>query len=84
MSKAGTNGLHGTGYEFLRNQRFDAKNWFDLAGRIIPFNRDIYGDSIGGPIVKNRTFFFNSYEGREGHEAALSKPWCPPMLSGQR
>ena len=77
VSKAGSNGLHGTGYEFLRNQRFDAKNWFDPAGPIIPFNRDIYGYSIGGPIIKNRTFFFTSYEGREGHEVASLKTLVP-------
>src|SRR5664279_4902206 len=77
VSKSGSNGLHGTGYEFLRNQRFDAKNGFDPAGPIIPFNRDIYGYSIGGPIVKNRTFFFNSYEGREGHEVASLKTLVP-------
>jgi len=77
VSKSGTNGLHGTGYEFLRNQRFDAKNYFDPAGPIIPFNRDIYGYSVGAPIVKNRTFFFTSYEGREGHEVASLKTLVP-------
>jgi hypothetical protein len=77
VSKAGTNGLHGTAYEFLRNQRFDAKNYFDPAGPIIPFNRDIYGYSVGGRIVKNRTFFFTSYEGREGHEVASLKTVVP-------
>jgi hypothetical protein len=77
VSQSGTNGLHGTGYEFLRNQRFDAKNFFDPAGPIIPFNRDIYGYSIGGPIIKNRTFFFTSYEGREGHEVASLKTLVP-------
>src|SRR5258708_11878461 len=77
VSKAGTNGLHGTGYELLRNQRFDAKHWFDPAGPIIPFNRDIYGYSVGGPIIKNRTFFFTSYEGREGHEVASLKTLVP-------
>jgi Carboxypeptidase regulatory-like domain/TonB dependent receptor len=77
VSKSGTNGFHGTGYEFLRNQRFDAKNFFDPPGPIIPFNRDIYGYSIGGPIRKNRTFFFTSYEGREGHEVASLKTPVP-------
>lgn len=77
VSKSGTNGFHGTAYEFLRNQRFDAKNYFDPAGAIIPFNRDIYGYSIGGPIIRNRTFFFTSYEGREGHEVASLKTQVP-------
>ncbi len=69
-SKSGSNGLHGTAYEFSRNQRFDAKNFFDPAGPIALFNRNIFGYSIGGPIIKNRTFFFTSYEGRRGHEVA--------------
>jgi hypothetical protein len=77
VSNGGTNSLHGTGYEFLRNQRFDAKNFFDPAGPIIPFNRDIYGYSVGGRIIKNRTFFFTSYEGREGHEVASLKTLVP-------
>lgn len=77
ISKSGSNGFHGTGYEFLRNQRFDAKNYFDPPGPIIPFNRDIYGYSIGGPILRNRTFFFTSYEGREGHEVASLKTQVP-------
>jgi hypothetical protein len=69
-SKSGSNGIHGTAYEFMRNQRFDAKNFFDPPGPIALFNRNIYGYSIGGPIVKNRAFFFTSYEGRQGHEVA--------------
>ena len=77
VSKSGSNSFHGTGYEFLRNQRFDAKNFFDPPGPIIPFNRDIYGYSFGGPIVKNRTFFFTGYEGREGHEVASLKTQVP-------
>lgn len=77
VSKSGTNGFHGTAYEFLRNQRFDAKNYFDPAGPIIPFNRNIYGYSIGGPIIRNRTFFFTSYEGRQGHEVASLRTQVP-------
>jgi hypothetical protein len=77
VSKSGTNGFHGSAYEFLRNHRFDAKNYFDPAGPIILFNRNIYGYSVGGPIVRNRTFFFTSYEGRQGHEVASLKTPVP-------
>ena len=66
VSKSGTNGLHGTAYEFVRNDHFDAKNFFDPAGKIPPFKRNIFGYSVGGPIIKNKTFFFHSYEGRRG------------------
>jgi hypothetical protein len=77
VSKPGTNGIHGSVYEFLRNQRFDAKNFFDPPGPIIPFNRNIFGYSAGAPIVKDHTFFFTSYEGRVGHEVASLKTLVP-------
>jgi len=79
VSKSGSNSLHGTGYEFIRNQRFDAKNYFDPAGPIIPFNRNIFGYSIGGPVKKNQTFFFTSYEGRRAHETASLKTQVPSV-----
>src|SRR5262249_6524625 len=55
--------FHGSGYEFLRNSALDAKNFFDRAGEPIPlFRRNQFGAAIGGPIVRNRTFFFADYE----------------------
>jgi hypothetical protein len=77
VTKPGSNEIHGSVYEFLRNQRFDAKNFFDPPGPIIPFNRDIFGFSVGAPVIKNRTFFFSSYEGRDGHEVASIKTLVP-------
>ncbi|MBI2685913.1 MAG: TonB-dependent receptor [Acidobacteria bacterium] len=71
VSKSGTNGFHGSAFEFVRNERFDAKNFFDRANQpIAPFKRNIFGYSIGGPIIRNKTFFFHSYEGRQGREVA--------------
>jgi hypothetical protein len=75
--RSGTNAIHGSLYEFLRNQRFDAKNFFDPPGPIIPFNRDIFGYSVGAPVIRDRTFFFTSYEGRDGHEVASIKTLVP-------
>jgi Carboxypeptidase regulatory-like domain len=77
VSKSGSNGFHGTAYEFVRNEIFDAKNYFDPAGPITPFKRNIYGYSVGGPIIRNRTFFFTSYEGRQGREQATLKTQVP-------
>ena len=77
VSKSGTNGLHGTAYEFVRNDHFDAKNFFDPAGKIPPFKRNIFGYSVGGPIIKNKTFFFNSYEGRRAREVATLNTVVP-------
>jgi Carboxypeptidase regulatory-like domain len=80
VSKSGSNGFHGTAYEFVRNEKFDAKNFFDPAALpIAPFKRNIYGYSVGGPIIKNKTFFFTSYEGRQGREVAtLNTPVLTP------
>jgi hypothetical protein len=62
VTKSGTNGLHGSVYEFLRNQMFNSKGYLDL--RRPDDKQNQFGGTFGGPIVKDRTFFFASYEGR--------------------
>jgi Carboxypeptidase regulatory-like domain/TonB-dependent Receptor Plug Domain/TonB dependent receptor len=62
VTRSGTNGFHGSAYEFLRNSKLDAANFFE-AGQRSPFRRNQFGGAIGGPLVKNRTFFFADYEG---------------------
>jgi hypothetical protein len=66
-TKSGTNGYHGTVFGYFRNSVFDARNFndFDLNGNpaIPPFRLGQYGMTFGGPIVKNKTFFFINYEG---------------------
>jgi hypothetical protein len=62
ITRSGTGAYHGSVYEFLRNSALDARNFFD--GPQIPsFKRNQFGGSIGGPIIKERTFFFFDYEG---------------------
>lgn len=63
ITKSGENTVHGDLFGFARNAALDAKNYFDAPGAIPPFARYQYGGSIGGPIVKNKTFFFAAYEG---------------------
>jgi hypothetical protein len=64
ITRSGTNDLHGSAYEFLRNSALDAKNYFESAGATkASFKRNQFGGSVGGPIVKNKTFFFADYEG---------------------
>ncbi len=64
ITRSGTNQIHGSVYEFLRNSRLDAKNYFDDHTQPIPpFKRNQFGGAVGGPIFKNRTFFFADYEG---------------------
>ena len=60
VSRGGTNEIHGTVFEFMRNDKVDARNFFDVAKA--PLRRNQFGAVIGGPIVKDRAFFFGSYE----------------------
>jgi hypothetical protein len=63
-TRSGTNGFHGSVYEFLRNSALDARNFFeDPAQPKAAFKRNQFGGAVGGPIIKNRTFFFADYEG---------------------
>ena len=62
ITRSGTAAFHGSVYEFLRNSALDARNFFD-GSQIPPFKRNQFGGSIGGPIIKERTFFFFDYEG---------------------
>lgn len=59
--KSGTNRFHGTAYDFLRNEKLDARNFFDPANTP-PFKRNDYGFTLGGPAIKDKAFFFFSYE----------------------
>jgi Carboxypeptidase regulatory-like domain/TonB dependent receptor len=62
ISKTGTNQFHGTAYNFLRNDAFDATP-FGATGEIPPFRLNQFGVNVGGPLVRQRTFFFANYEG---------------------
>src|SRR5215467_4225372 len=62
-TKSGTNAFHATLFEFVRNQMFDARNFFDNQGGPKPgFKRNQFGGNVGGPIFKNKTFFFVNTE----------------------
>ncbi len=63
--RSGTNKLHGSAYEFVRNQIFDSNNWFSNAsgGKLPPLRYNDFGFTVGGPIRKDKTFFFVDYEG---------------------
>jgi Carboxypeptidase regulatory-like domain/TonB dependent receptor/TonB-dependent Receptor Plug Domain len=66
VSRNGANQFHGSGYEFVRNSWFDARNFFD-PNTIPPLRRNQFGGSVGGPIKQDNTFFFFDYEGlRQG------------------
>ncbi len=68
VTKSGTNEFHGDGFEYFRNNALDARNFFNTNDQPqAPFRNNQFGGALGGPIVKNKTFFFADYEGqREG------------------
>lgn len=61
VTQSGTNKFHGSAWEYLRNRSLDARNFF--AGEKPEYTRNQFGGALGGPIRKNKTFFFGSYEG---------------------
>jgi hypothetical protein len=81
-TKSGTNAFHGSAFEFLRNNNLDARNFFSAARP--PYQRNQFGAYIGGPIRKNKTFFFGGYDAlreRKGLTYAGQVP-TPAMLNG--
>jgi len=94
VTKSGTNNLHGDVYEFLRNTDLDANNFFlnGAEGVVTPrptYNRNQFGGTLGGPVVKDRAWFFISYQGtRETNGTSLtnslSTMFLPAFLGPQR
>lgn len=79
-TQSGTNQLHGSVYEFLRNNDLDAANYFDQ-GSAPPFQRNQFGAAIGAPIQKDKTFFFANYEGLRQHLHQTSVAFVPDAAS---
>ncbi|HVN20998.1 MAG TPA: TonB-dependent receptor [Dongiaceae bacterium] len=74
-TKSGTNSLHGSAFEYLRNDYFNAKDW--TSGQLLPLRWNQFGGSIGGPIIKNKVFFFADYEGTRRRRAASVQTTVP-------
>jgi len=76
--KSGTNQFHGSVYEFLRNEKLDAKNYFDFPNLpIAPYKQNQFGATFGGPLIKNKTFFFADYEGLRIRQAQTLTSFVP-------
>jgi hypothetical protein len=80
VTQSGSNALHGTAFEFLRNSALDAPNFFDQGGAP-PFQRNQFGGSVGGPIFKDKTFLFGNYEGFRQHLHQTSAAFVPDAAS---
>jgi outer membrane receptor protein involved in Fe transport len=83
VTKSGTNSLRGTLFEFLRNSAMDAKNFFDEGDDPPPFRRNQFGGTVGGPVVKNKLFFFGSYEGLRQRLSTTQIARMPNQLAHQ-
>jgi outer membrane receptor protein involved in Fe transport len=84
VTKSGTNQVHGTIYEFFRNAGLDARNFFAPSNEASPkYQRNQFGASAGGPLVKDRTFLFGDYQGRRVREG-ITRITNVPTLAERR
>ena len=84
ITRSGTNAFHGSAYEFLRNSALDARNFFeDPTQPKAEFRRNQFGGTIGGPIVKDRTFFFADYEGNRQSKGIANVNTVPSPTARQ-
>src|SRR4029453_1726554 len=80
ITKSGTNQFHGSVFEYVRNTVFNANDWGSTLAKA-PYHRNQFGGTIGGPIKKDKAFFFFSYAGlRQAKSTFLSGPRVPPLL----
>jgi hypothetical protein len=80
VTKSGTNDFHGNMFEFLRNDDLDARNYFDISGPKGSFKQNQFGGTAGGPIRKNKVFFFSDYQGTRQIVGAATLPVVPSVL----
>jgi hypothetical protein len=89
--KSGANQFHGSLFDFFRNRRLDAKNFFDLpdcapastpgpCAQIPRFDRNQFGGTLGGPVRRDKTFFFGAYEGLRLRQATTRQATLPSQV----
>ena len=87
ITRSGSNQFHGSAFEFLRNSALDARNYFNTDPRKTSFQNNQFGGSLGGPILKDKTFFFGAYEGqreRVGSDFLLGVPTAAEIAAAQQ
>ena len=83
ISKSGTNQFHGSAYEFLRNDKFDARDFFAPPGQAKPaYRQNQFGASFGGPVVKNKVFFFTITKASPSAARMFRSTQCLPKRCG--
>jgi Carboxypeptidase regulatory-like domain/TonB-dependent Receptor Plug Domain len=83
VTTSGTNQLHGTAFEYLRNSALDARNFFDQTIGAPPFKRNQFGGSLGGPLKKDKMFLFGTYEGYQERLSRSSASIVPGAYARQ-
>jgi len=85
VTKSGTNTFHGTAFEYFRNDKLDANDWFANANGLArpELRQNDFGGVLGGPIVKNKLFFFGSYEGLLVRQPHVADTYVPSLSSRQ-
>jgi hypothetical protein len=81
ITRSGTNAFHGAAWDFLRNDAMDAKSFF--AQEVEPLKRNQFGGTLGGPIRKDKTFFFVYYEGLRNRQGETENATVPSLLERQ-
>ncbi len=82
VTRSGTNQMHGALFEFLRNEKLNARNFF--ANTVPPFKRNQFGGTLGGPVRKDRTFFFASYQGTRDRSSPAAQTANVPSGAERR
>jgi hypothetical protein len=81
VTTSGANDLHGSGYEFIRNSALDGMNYFDVPGEKPPFKRNQFGGMLGGPIKKDKAFYFINYEGLRSGTGSTVRAVVPTSVA---
>src|SRR6266850_6124317 len=83
-TKSGANAFHGVGFEFLRNEKLNARNYFQASNPVKPdYRRNQFGGTLGGPLAKDHTFFFVDYQGQRQSIGRTAISTVPTLLQRQ-
>ncbi len=82
VTKSGTNRIHGEAYEFVRSNQIEARNYFAVTGAGVPippgpYHQNQFGFDVGGPVLKDRLFYFANYEGYRQTQSAIQSGYTP-------
>ena len=85
VTKSGTNTFHGTAFEYFRNDKLDANDWFANANGLArpELRQNDFGGVLGGPIKKDKLFFFGSYEGLRVRQPQVADTYVPSLATRQ-